>query len=95
VNGVSKASFLYTLLKQIGPKRIQNTIADFQINCNGHLIKIQSSIRYLAVDIYHALSGSKITNTNIKKVNSRLRSVHTKATCLYSDARRTLGMALI
>jgi hypothetical protein len=57
VNGVSKASFLYTLLKQIGPKRIQNTIADFKINCNGPLIKIQSSIKYLAVDIYQALSG--------------------------------------
>jgi hypothetical protein len=47
----------HSLLKQIGPKRIQNTIADFQINCNGHLIKIQSSIKYLAVDIYQSLSG--------------------------------------
>ena len=52
-----KPAFFTPCLKQIGPKRIQNTIADFQINCNGHLIKIQSSIRYLAVDIYHALSG--------------------------------------
>jgi hypothetical protein len=35
------------------------TITDFQINCNGHLIKSKSSIKYLGVDIDQNLSGER------------------------------------
>jgi hypothetical protein len=31
------------------------TIDDFQINCNGHLLKSQSSIKYLGNDIEHGI----------------------------------------
>ena len=41
----------------------------FQINCiNGYLIKSQSSIKYLGIDIDKKLSGARTANTIFKKV---------------------------
>jgi hypothetical protein len=41
-----------------GPRRKLKTITDFQINCNCHLIKWQSIIKYLGIDtkLYLVLS---------------------------------------
>jgi len=54
-------------------KRRLKTITDFQINCNGHLIKSQSSIKYLGIDIYPFFSGERTANIIITMVNSRLK----------------------
>ena len=78
-----------------GPKRKLTTVTDFQITCHGHVIKSQSSIKYLGIDIDQNLSGEITVNDIIKKVNSRLRFMYRKAKCLSSETRKTLSMALI
>ena len=64
VNSLSTTSFVYTLIKLNAFFLCQSeklkTIADFQINCNSHLIKSQSSNTYLGIDIDHNLSGERI-----------------------------------
>ena len=63
VNGLSKPSFVYTLIKLNAFFLCQSEklkiITDFQINCNGHLIKSQSSNNYLSIDIDHNWSGER------------------------------------
>ena len=54
-------------------KRKLKTITDFQINCNGHLIKSKRSIKYLGIDIDQNLSGERTANAILKKVNYCLR----------------------
>ena len=78
-----------------GPKRKLKTVTDFQIACHGHIIKSQSSVKYLGIDIDENLSGESIVNGIIKKVNSRLRFMYRKANCLSAETRKTLSMALI
>jgi hypothetical protein len=41
-----------------GPKRKLKTIANFQINRNGHRLKSQNSINYLGIAIDQNLSGA-------------------------------------
>ena len=79
-----------------GPKRNLKRASEFQIQCNGHVIKSQSSIKYLGIDIDQNLSGEKKTANSItKKVNSRLKFMYRKANCLSTETRKTLSMALI
>ena len=71
-----------------GPKRKLKTIANFQINRNGHRLKSQNSINYLGIAIDQNLSGARPTNSIIKKVNSRLRFMYRKTNDLSSEIRR-------
>ena len=63
VNSLSTTIFVYTLIKLNAFFLCQSeklkTIADFQINCNSHLIKSQSSNKYLGIEIDHNLSGER------------------------------------
>ena len=43
-------------------KRRLKSITDFQINCNGHLIKSQSSMKYLVIDIDPFFSDERTVN---------------------------------
>jgi hypothetical protein len=83
VSGLSITIFLYTLRKLNALYFYQSeklkTIADFQINCNGHLLKSQSSIKYLGNDIEQHLSCQRTISTPLLKVNSRLRCMYRKA----------------
>ena len=45
-----------------GHKRKLTTITDFQITCHGHVIKSQSHIKYLGIDIDQNLSGEITVN---------------------------------
>jgi len=69
VNGLSPTIFLYILVKLnaffLGQGVKLKTKTDFQINCNDHLIKSQSSIEYFGIDIDYNLSGERTTNTII------------------------------
>lgn len=78
-----------------GPKRNLKKASEFQINCNGHIIKSQSSIKYLGIDIDQNLSGEKTANSIIKKVNFCLKFMYRKANCLSTETRKILSMALI
>jgi hypothetical protein len=63
-----RTRFLYALVKLNGSFLFQSeTIADFQINCNDRLIKSQSSIKYLSIDIHvdQNLSDERTVNTII------------------------------
>ena len=71
-----------------GPKRKLKTIANFQINRNGHRLKSQNSINYLGIAIDQNLSGARPTNSIIKKVNSRLRFMYRKTNDLSSETRK-------
>jgi hypothetical protein len=63
VNGLSTTSCVHTLINLSAFFLCQSeklkTMADFQINCNSHLIKSQSSNKYLGIDIDHNLSGER------------------------------------
>ena len=82
MSGLSITIFLYTLRKLSALYFYQSekskTIADFQINCNGHLLKSQSSIKYLGNDIEQHLSCQTTISTPLLKVNSRLRCMYRK-----------------
>ena len=71
-----------------GPKRKLKTIANFQINRNGHRLTSQNSIYYLGIVIDQNLSGERPSNSIIKKVNSRLRCMYRKTNHLFSETRR-------
>ena len=83
MSGLSITIFLYTLRKlnalYFDQSEKLKTIADFQINCNGHLLKSQSCIKYLCNDIGQHLSCQITISTPLSKVNSRLRCMYRKA----------------
>ena len=83
MSALSITIFLYTLRKLNALYFYQSeklkTIADFQINCNGHLLKSQSCIKYLGNDIEQHLSYQITISTPLLKVNSRLRCMYRKA----------------
>ena len=78
-----------------GPKRKLKSVSEFKIKCNSHVIKSQTSIKYLGIDLDQNLSGETTANSIIKKINSRLRFMYRKANCLSVATRKTLSMALI
>jgi hypothetical protein len=63
VNCLATTSFVYILIKLNAFVLFQSEqlkfITDFQINCNGHIMKSQSSNSYLSIDIDHHLSGER------------------------------------
>jgi hypothetical protein len=65
-----------------GTKRKLRKVTNFQIQCNDHIIKSQTKLKYLHLDIYQNLPGGITVNSIIKKVNSRLRFMYRKANCL-------------
>ena len=78
-----------------GPKRKLKKVKEFKIKCNDHVINSQTKIKYLGIDIDQNLSGEITVNSIIKKVNSRLKFMYRKASCLSTETRKTLTTALI
>ena len=83
MSGLSITIFLYTLRKlnelYFLPKQKIKNHSWFQINCNCHLLKSQSIIKYLGNDIEQHLSCQITISTPLLKVNSRLRCMYRKA----------------
>ena len=48
-----------------GSKWKLKPVIDFQIACHGHIIKSQSSVKYLGIDIDENLPGESITVSNL------------------------------
>ena len=65
-------------------------VHNFEIGCNGHTIKAQSSVKYLGVNLDNFLSGKTIANSIIGKVNSRLKFLYTQCSCLDEKTRKSL-----
>ena len=66
-----------------GSRRKLRKNYNFEIECNGHTIKAQSSVKYLGVNLDNFLSGEAIANSIIGKVNSRLKFLYRQ--CSYFD----------
>ena len=52
-----------------GSKRKLRKIVNFSIDCNGHTIKAQRSIKYLGLNLDYQLTGETIFNSIVHKVN--------------------------
>ena len=68
---------------------------NFGIDCNGHSIQAQASVKYLGVNLDKFLAGEAIANGIIQKVNSRLKFHYSKRSSLNEKTRRSLCSALI
>ena len=51
-----------------GPKRKLRKVTEFQINCHGHIINSQNSVKYLGIDIDQNLSGEKQLTLLLKRL---------------------------
>ena len=60
-----------------GSKRKLRKAEEFYIECNGHKIKAQNSVKYLELNLDIQLSGEAIINNSVQKVNARLPSFYT------------------
>ena len=56
-----------------GSKRKLRKIDNFSIECNGHTIKAQRSVKYFGLNLDDQLTGETIVNSIVKKVNGRLK----------------------
>ena len=59
-----------------GSRRKLRKVHNFEIECNGHTIKAQSSVKYLGVNLDNFLSGETIANSIIGKANTRLKFLY-------------------
>ena len=57
-----------------GSRRKIRKVQNFGIECNGHSIQAQTSVKYLVVNLGNFLSGEAIANSIIHKAKSKLSS---------------------
>ena len=82
---------VFCLVREENSEKVHN----FEIECNGHTIKAQSSVKYLSVNLDNLLSGETIANSIIGKVNARLKLLYRQCSCLDEQTRKFLCSALI
>ena len=56
-----------------GSKRKLRKVNELSIECNGHTIKAQNSVKYLGLDLGNLLTGETTVNNIVQKVNARLK----------------------
>ena len=78
-----------------GSKRKLSKISNFNVTCNNHTILSQNCVKYLGLNIDQTLSGEKIMDNIVQKVNSRLKFLYRQAKCLSEQSRKTLVTTLI
>ena len=76
-----------------GSRGKHRKVHNFEIECNGHTIKAQSSVKYLGVNLDNFLSGETIANSIIGKANSRLKFLYRQCSCLDEKIRKSLCSA--
>lgn len=76
-----------------GSRRKLRKIQNFGVECNGHSIKAQTSVKYLGVNLDNFLSGETIANGIIQKVNSRLKLLYRQCSLLNETTRKSLCSA--
>ena len=57
-------------------------VSDFSIECNGHTIKAQRSVKYLGLNLDDQLSGEAIVNSIVQKVNGSLKFLYRQCSFL-------------
>ena len=78
-----------------GSKRKLRKVSDFSIECNGHTIKAQRSVKYLGLNLDDQLSGEAIVNSIVQKVNGRLKFLYRQCSFLEEKLRKSICSALI
>ena len=78
-----------------GSRKKLSNVNDFRIECNGHTVKAQNSVKYLGLTLDALLSGEAIANGIIQKVNSRFKYLYRQCSFLDGKLRKTLCSALI
>ena len=78
-----------------GSKRKLRKIDNFSIECNGHTIKAQRSVKYLGLNLDDQLTGDTIVNSIVKKVNGRLKFLYRQCSFLEEKLRKSICSALI
>ena len=78
-----------------GSKRKLRKIDNFSIECNGHTIKAQRSVKYLGLNLDDQLTGETIVNSIVKKVNGRLKFLYRQCSFLEEKLRKSICSALI
>ena len=78
-----------------GPRKKLRKITNFQVVCNGHVIKVTDKVKYLGLSIDSLLNGESIVSSIIQKVNARLKFLYRQAGCLDRGSRMTLSSTLI
>ena len=68
---------------------------DFSIECNGHTIKAQYSVKYLGLNLDDQLTGEEIVNSILQKVNGRLKFLYRQCNFLEEKLRKSICSALI
>ena len=78
-----------------GSRKKLRKVGNFGIDCNGHSIQAQTSVKYLGVNLDKFLAGEAIANDIIQKVNSRLKFLYRQCSSLNEKTRKSLCSALI
>ena len=78
-----------------GSKRKLRKAEEFYIECNGHKIKAQNSVKYLGLNLDNQLSGEAIVNNIVQKVNARLKFLYRQCSFLEEKLRKSVCSALI
>ena len=78
-----------------GSKRKLTKVDNFHIQCNDHVIKSQTYVKYLGSILDADLSGTSIVNNIVKKVNSRLKFLYRQRDFLNKSLRKSLCNSLI
>ena len=78
-----------------GSKRKLRKAEEFYIECNGHKIKAQNSVKYLGLNLENQLSGEAVGNNIVQKVNARLKFLYRQCSFLEEKLRRSVCSALI
>ena len=78
-----------------GSKRNLRKINNFSVECNGHTIKAQRSVKYLGLTLDDQLTGEAIVNSIVQKVNGRLKYLYRQCNFLGEKLRKSICSALI
>ncbi len=78
-----------------GSKRRLNKVSNFKVECAGHTITAQKSVKYLGIEIDQYVSGEEIANSILRKANGRLKFLYRKGAYLNQHCRKLLCSALI
>ena len=78
-----------------GSKRKLGKISSFSVECNGHTIKAQRSVKYLGLTLDDQLTGEAIVNSIVQNVNGRVKFLYRQCNFLEEKLRKSICSALI
>ena len=68
---------------------------NISVECNGHTIKVQRSVKYLGLTLDNQLTGEAIVNSIFQNVNGRLKFLYRQCNFLEEKLRKSICLELI